>query len=44
MLTALNSGKIDLTEIGNVGAIQSYANGGKVRRSRSPSPTTGTSG
>ncbi len=31
MLTALNSGKIDLTEIGDVGAIQSYVNGGKVQ-------------
>ena len=31
MLTALNSGKIDLTEIGSVGAVQSYANGGKVQ-------------
>jgi sulfonate transport system substrate-binding protein len=30
MLTALNSGKIDLTEIGDVGAVQSYVNGGKV--------------
>jgi sulfonate transport system substrate-binding protein len=28
MLTALNSGKIDLTEIGDVGAVQSYVNGG----------------
>jgi sulfonate transport system substrate-binding protein len=31
MLTALNSGKIDLTEIGSVGAVQSFANGGNVR-------------
>ena len=31
MLTALNSGKIDLTEIGSVGAVQSVANGGNVR-------------
>jgi sulfonate transport system substrate-binding protein len=31
MLTALNSGKIDLTEIGSVGAVQSVANGGAVR-------------
>jgi sulfonate transport system substrate-binding protein len=31
MLTALNGGKIDLTEIGSVGAVQSYANGGKVQ-------------
>jgi sulfonate transport system substrate-binding protein len=31
MLTALNSGKIDLTEIGDVGAVQSYVNGGKVQ-------------
>jgi len=31
MLTALNSGKIDLTEIGSVGAVQSVANGGGVR-------------
>ena len=31
MLTALNGGKIDLTEIGSVGAVQSFANGGKVR-------------
>ncbi len=30
MLTALNGGKIDLTEIGDVGAVQSYVNGGKV--------------
>jgi sulfonate transport system substrate-binding protein len=30
MLTALNSGKIDLTEVGDVGAVQSYVNGGKV--------------
>jgi sulfonate transport system substrate-binding protein len=31
MLTALNSGKIDLTEIGDVGAVQSYVNGGNVQ-------------
>jgi len=31
MLTALNSGKIDLTEVGDVGAVQSYVNGGKVQ-------------
>lgn len=31
MLTALNAGKIDLTEIGDVGAVQSYVNGGTVR-------------
>jgi sulfonate transport system substrate-binding protein len=31
MLTALNSGRIDLTEIGSVGAVQSFVNGGKVR-------------
>jgi sulfonate transport system substrate-binding protein len=31
MLTALNSGKIDLTEIGDVGAVQSYVNGGRVQ-------------
>jgi sulfonate transport system substrate-binding protein len=31
MLTALNSGKIDITEIGDVGAVQSYVNGGTVR-------------
>lgn len=31
MLTALNGGKIDLTEIGSVGAVQSFANGGNVR-------------
>jgi sulfonate transport system substrate-binding protein len=31
MLTALNSGKIDFTEIGDVGAVQSYVNGGTVR-------------
>lgn len=31
MLTALNAGKIDLTEVGDVGAIQSYVNGGKVQ-------------
>ncbi len=31
MLTALNSGKIDFTEIGSVGAVQSVANGGNVR-------------
>jgi sulfonate transport system substrate-binding protein len=31
MLTALNGGKIDLTEIGDVGAVQSYVNGGKVK-------------
>lgn len=31
MLTALNSGKIDLTEIGDIGAVQSYVNGGKVQ-------------
>jgi sulfonate transport system substrate-binding protein len=31
MLTALNGGKIDLTEIGDVGAVQSYVNGGKVQ-------------
>jgi sulfonate transport system substrate-binding protein len=31
MLTALNAGKIDLTEIGDVGAVQSYVNGGKVQ-------------
>jgi sulfonate transport system substrate-binding protein len=28
MLAALNSGRIDLTEIGDVGALQSYENGG----------------
>jgi len=28
MLTALNAGQIDLTEIGDVGAVQSYVNGG----------------
>lgn len=28
MLTALNAGQIDLTEIGDVGAAQSYVNGG----------------
>jgi sulfonate transport system substrate-binding protein len=31
MLTALNSGKIDLTEIGDVGAVQSFVNGGRVQ-------------
>jgi sulfonate transport system substrate-binding protein len=31
MLTALNGGKIDLTEIGDVGAVQSYVNTGKVQ-------------
>jgi sulfonate transport system substrate-binding protein len=31
MLTALNSGKIDLTEIGDVGAVQSWVNGGRVQ-------------
>lgn len=31
MLTALNSGKIDLTEVGDVGAVQSYVNGGRVQ-------------
>lgn len=31
MLTALNAGKIDLTEIGDVGAVQSYVNGGTVK-------------
>jgi len=30
MLTALNSGQIDLTEIGDVGAVQSVVNGGSV--------------
>ncbi len=30
MLTALNGGKIDLTEIGDVGVLQSVSNGGKV--------------
>ena len=29
MLAALNGGKIDLTEIGDVGAVQSYVNGGE---------------
>ncbi|WP_214107882.1 hypothetical protein [Acrocarpospora catenulata] len=30
MLAALNAGQIDLTEVGDVGAISSYANGGQV--------------
>lgn len=44
MLTALNSGKIDLTEIGSVGAIQSYANGGKVRAVAVTEPNAGNVG
>jgi sulfonate transport system substrate-binding protein len=31
MLTALNGGKIDFTEIGDVGAVQSFVNGGRVQ-------------
>lgn len=31
MLAALNSGNLDLTEIGDVGAVSSFANGGDIR-------------
>lgn len=44
MLTALNGGKIDLTEIGSVGAIQSFANTGKVKAVAVTEPNAGNVG
>lgn len=45
MLTALNAGQIDLTELGDVGAIQSYVNGGgKVEAIGVTEPNAGNIG
>ncbi|MFO6454535.1 MULTISPECIES: ABC transporter substrate-binding protein [unclassified Aeromicrobium] len=44
MLQALNAGKIDITEIGDIGAIQSYVNGGQVQAVAVSEPNPNQSG
>jgi sulfonate transport system substrate-binding protein len=44
MLAAINGGQIDLTEVGDVGAIQSYLNGGDVRVIAVTQPNDGNVG